>query len=227
MRNKLSAGEIYNLLLEDKITNQTGEFRIDFAGINTKVSQKSGVGDLFQEWFSAWLDSKNIWYRTKSNTQEFPDFLLDESDQENLLEVKVFNNDASPNFDVANFLAYINSLTTNAYRLDAKYLIFGYTLNNNGDFQIKNIWLKEIEEITGKSQRYPIKCQVKSDVIVNIRPITWFSQRGQNPFHSKREFVNALKQTINQYNHTKDLEKYKRWFSQVKKKYYEQTGKEL
>ena len=86
--------------------------------------KKSAIGDLFQKWFSKWLASKNIQYRTQPNTQEFPDFLLDkDSNTKGLLEIKTFDADRSANFDVANFEAYCPSLKNNAYRLDADYLI--------------------------------------------------------------------------------------------------------
>lgn len=46
--------------------------------------------------------------KTKQNTQEFPDFLVDETSEiTGLLEIKAFY--SSPNFDVANFEAYCDS----------------------------------------------------------------------------------------------------------------------
>ncbi|MFN9398617.1 MAG: NgoBV family restriction endonuclease, partial [Dolichospermum sp.] len=73
-----------------------------------KINEKSAVGDLFQEWFAEWMRQKNINFRTKQNTQEFPDFLVDEnSNITGLLEIKSFY--YSANFDVANFEAYCDS----------------------------------------------------------------------------------------------------------------------
>ena len=170
-----SADEIYDILIRDKITSNQGEITFDFLNISIKINQKSAIGDLFQEWFSAWLRDKDIQFRTKSNTQEFPDFLLDSSSNTTgLLELKTFDYNAGANFDIANFEAYCHSLQTEAYRLDADYLIFAYTLENC-KFEIQELWLKKIWEIAGSSKKYPVKCQIKKDIIYNIRPSSWYS----------------------------------------------------
>ncbi len=154
-----SAAEIYNLLIEDDITNSEGEIVFNFLNVSTRINEKSAIGDLFQEWLSKWLESKNIQYRTKLNTQEFPDFLLDrDSHTKGLLEIKTFDSDRSANFDVANFEAYCRSLKNNAYRLDADYLIFSYKLVDY-KFSVDRVWLKKIWQITGPSEKYPVKCQ--------------------------------------------------------------------
>jgi type II restriction enzyme len=103
------ANHIYNLLIQD-IANQEGEITFNFLNISVKINEKSAIGDLFQEWLTEWLRIKGIKFRTKTNTQEFPDFLLDNSNTTGLLEVKTFNYNASANFDVANFRAYYRSL---------------------------------------------------------------------------------------------------------------------
>ena len=161
----LSAEQIYNLLIKNKITESKGNITFDFLNVSVNIKEKSAVGDLFQEWFAKWMEFNHIEYRISGNTQEFPDFFLDpQSDFKNLLEVKTFDYNRSANFDVANFEAYCRSITTKAYRLDADYLIFAYTLVK-GNFTVKKIWHKKIWEITGSSQKYPVKCQTKQDVI--------------------------------------------------------------
>lgn len=221
-----NASQIYQFLIEDNITKSEGKITFDFLNISIDINQKSAIGDLFQEWFAQWLKSKDIEFRMKSNTQEFPDFLLDsESDKQNLLEIKTFNYSASPAFDIANFEAYCRSLKTNAYRLDADYLIFGYDLID-AKFYIREIWLKKIWEITGKSTRYPINCQIKQDTIYNIRPILWYSDRAKiKPFNNKKEFVNNLYETLIFYPKTK--ENNQDWLKIVTENYYFYTKQRL
>lgn len=225
---QLSAEQLYDSLHEANISSQSGEFCVNFAGVNKKITQKSGIGDLLQEWLGFWMEQNNIYYRTKDNTQEFPDFYLSDSNNKSLLELKTFDSEASPNFDIANFRSYIRSLSTDAYRLDAKYLIFGYTLDDKGYFQIKKIWLNNIEEITCPADKSPVRHQKKYGVIYNIRPIIWKSRSKFNPFNSKRDFVEALHKTaIQEGIFTQDMPEYNHWFDGVAKKYYEQTGNSL
>jgi len=174
------------------------------------------------------MNDNNLYYRIKDNTQEFPDFLLDENDSntENLLEVKAFIN--SPNFDVANFTAYARSLRTHAYRLDAKYLIFEYGLSpeNNGAIFIKNIWLKNVWEICCSSDRSPVKLQWKQGDPVNIRPATWYSNRAKfQPFENKLEFVEALYQVIRMSRLDQNIQN--DWLNTVKTNYQETTNSSL
>ncbi len=123
------ANEIYNLLIENQITKNQGDITFDFLDISIKINEKSAVGDLFQEWLAEWMRKQGIKFRIKQNSQEFPDFLLDEdSNIKDLLEIKTFY--SSPNFDVANFEAHCDSLTKQAYRLDADYLIFSYDITH-------------------------------------------------------------------------------------------------
>ena len=219
------ANDICNLLTQE-ITNQEGEITFNFLNISVKINEKSAIGDLFQEWLTEWMKRKGIPFRTKTNTQEFPDFLLDISDTIGLLEIKTFNYNASANFDVANFKAYCRSLKTEAYRLDADYLIFAYELKDY-KFKVRKIWLKKIWEITGGSAEYSVKCQVKQNEIVNIRPIIWYTeqQQARKPFQSRFDFVEGLYHTLMKYPGTQNQSDY--WLEIVKNNYLYHTGKEL
>ncbi len=86
------------------------------------------------------------------------------------MEVKSFDYDASPNFDIANFMTYRNSLLSHPYRLDSNYLIIGYSMKGF-NIEIKDVWLKKVWEITGPMANYGLNLQVKYGEIVNIRPI--------------------------------------------------------
>lgn len=140
-----------------------------------------------------------------------------------LMEVKCFT--GSPNFDVANYDAYVRSLTVNAYRLDADYLIFEYVIPPTG-IQIKNIWLKKVWEISGPSGRSPVKIQWKQSNPVNIRPSTWYSTTTTfKPFTSRLDFVKALEQVVNMSGVSSHIQR--NWFRNVSTLYTAQTGNAL
>ncbi len=63
-----TAGEIYRLLIERKITESTGNIQFNFLNVSVQIKEKSAIGDLFQEWLANWMKSECISYRTPSNT---------------------------------------------------------------------------------------------------------------------------------------------------------------
>jgi type II restriction enzyme len=222
----VNANQIYSLLQQEQITSGIGNITFNFKNIAISIRGKNAIGDLFQEWLEAWMTRSNISYRKPSNTQEFPDFLLHRRSNEiDLLEIKLFDYDRSPNFDVANFDSYQRSLLTNAYRLDADYLIFGYRLNNTG-FSIADFWLKKVWEITGDGNTNVLKCQVKQGVIHNIRPVKWYSSRRvQSPFTSRFHFCLGLEQRLLNYNRTQHS--CVNWLREVRANYRQHTGSPL
>jgi type II restriction enzyme len=124
---KITASELYNELVENfKIKEKIGSVEIKLGNITAKYNGKDAIGDLLQEWLGEWMKSKNFYFRTKVNTQEFPDFLLDTTDDKGLLEIKTFNANATPAFDIANYNSYCKSLLKNPERLNADYLILSY-----------------------------------------------------------------------------------------------------
>lgn len=221
-----SAQEVFNILKSQHLEEHEGSITLNLMGISVSIKDKSTIGYIFQEWLAAWFAENNIDFEVNINTQEPPDFYLKPGHKDSdWLEVKTFNLDASANFDVANFDAYCRSLETKPFRLNADYLIFGYTFRD-GILIIKEIWLKKIWEITSNSERFSVKTQVKQDVIYNIRPCSWWSKRSDyKPFPSKIKFVEALKDTQWQYNKTKSQTD--AWLKVVKNKYKEYIGDEL
>ncbi len=223
---KVTAKEIYNELINKfKLKDQIGSIEINLGNITAKYNGKDAIGDLLQEWLSQWLNYKKIYYRTKKNTQGFPDFLLSESDTSCFLELKTFNAEASPAFDIANFDSYCTSLLILPERIDADYLILSYKMNNS-KLSIDNIWLKKVWELSSPSGPNPIKLQVKRKQIYNIRPCTWYSSRlSFQPFQNKNDFLEAISKTQNQYS---QCDKYKtNWLQNVKTKYFNNTGIEI
>lgn len=212
--------------LKQQVIGLRGQITFTLGNITYVVEERDIVGNCIQGWLRNWFNANNINFSTKPNTQEFPDYIINPGtpDQE-MLEIKAWNIDANPAFDVANFESYCSSLLTDAYRLDADYLIFGYRMTN-GIVQIVDIWLKKIWEICGGSGVYPVKVQAKRNMIYNIRPVTWYNKNLRyKPFNSRREFVQALHQTLLQYHQT--AQKSKNWFKDVCANYYAHTGKSL
>lgn len=212
--------QIYDKLQRTGIIGATGETYFELNNIKTIIRDSSIVGNVIQEWLKTFMNYNGISFRIKGNSQEFPDFLLNsERDDIDLLEVKCFQK--SPNFDVANFLAYARSLRKDAYRINSDYLIFEY-INLHGGIVIKNIWLKKVWEICGGSDRSELKIQWKQGNPVNIRPTTWYSNKtSYPPFKTRLEFIKALAKVVNT-NATPEVQK--DWLKIVSQQYKTQTG---
>jgi len=224
----VNAEELKNLLLAEGIIGAKGFSGFELLGITTEGTSKSTVGYMFQEWLDDWMKSKDIYHTCPTNSQEPPDFYLSEDKTTNLLEIKVFDYSASPNFDVANYESYCNSLLVHPYKFESDYLIFGYTLEK-GIFSVQNVWLKKVWEITGPMEEFPIRIQRKKGMIYNIRPMIWYSDNCKNePFNDRNLLLSALQDSLSAYTKTKDeigvnwLEKfnksYETWRSSIPKK---------
>jgi type II restriction enzyme len=223
---KVTAKQIYDLLINEfKIKEQIGSVEIILGGISAKYNGKDAIGDLLQEWLGEWLRQKNFYFRQPQNSQEFPDFFLTESTNSNFLELKTFNADASPAFDIANFDSYCTSLLKIPERIESDYLIFSYKMID-AELSIDNVWLKKVWEMTSPSGQDPIKLQVKRNQIYNLRPCTWYSNRLKyQPFENKVDFLTAISETHNLYP---QCDQYKLdWLKIVKAKYFENTGIKL
>jgi NgoBV restriction endonuclease len=220
----MSAKKLYETLISEGIVGATGETNFELHGVKTLVNDSSIVGNVIQEWLMTFMKKKKIAFRTETNTQAFPDFYMHKTDDQiDLLEVKCFKN--SPNFDIANFLAYATSLCTEAYRLDSDYLIFEYSETKAG-ILIKNLWLKKVWEICSASERTAINLQIKKGNYYAIRPRDWRSKKSKfDLFESRLDFVKAIEKTVNGYPTANQIQK--NWFQNVRKTYAQQTGRDL
>lgn len=191
--------ELISLLKSKGLVGAEGTIRLELLDTKVNVNDKSATGNLIQEWLGQWMSLNGVYNRGNDNTQAFPDYYLSEEDVTNLLEVKTFDYVNSPNFDVAQFDAYVRSLRTKAYRLDADYLILGYSLSN-GVIKINDVWLKKIWEITCDSGAYALRTQVKQGKIHNIRPYNFKTMsNGRQPFMGRVEFIKAIRDTLAKY----------------------------
>lgn len=159
----VSAPEIKELLENQSIYSAVGSITMNLNNTSVVIKQNDIIGNTLQEWLGQVLKTNGIYFRpTKGQT--FPHFYLSEDNTKNLCEMKTFYK--TPNFDVANYYGYVDSLVKHAYRLDSDYLIFEYDSDKNGNIKIKNIWCKKVWEITGKANDFDLKCQRKKGQIV-------------------------------------------------------------
>lgn len=196
---RLSAQEIYDrLLIDDHILELEGQIKFYLGDVNIIVKQKDVVGNIMQEWLQGWLDAREIEYAPSENTQMPPDFFLNPDDKtKGLLEVKAFNRNGSPGFDIADFRMYASEIQEKPYMLDVDYLIFGYDMSDDGIVTIKDVWLKKVWQITRRMENYPINLQVKEGVIHKIRPGVWYSERvtDYGIFDCLEDFISAIEET--------------------------------
>lgn len=196
---RLSAQEIYDKLLNvDHILELEGQIKFFLGDVNIIVRQKDVVGNIMQEWLQGWLDARGIEYASSENTQMPPDFFLNPDDRtKGLLEVKAFNRNGSPGFDIADFRMYASEIQEKPYMLDVDYLIFGYDMSDDGVVTIKDVWLKKVWQITRRMENYPINLQVKEGVIHKIRPGVWYSERVTDYaiFDCLEDFISAIEET--------------------------------
>lgn len=219
---KLTAQEVFNkLLLEDKIKEVKGQIKFYLGDVNIIVKQRDVVGNIMQEWLEGWLKQNCVPYKLNTNTQMPPDFYLNPDDlTEELLEVKAFNYDASPGFDIADFNAYQSEIISHPFMLYTKYLIFGYKMQEDGYVIIKDIWLKNVWEICRRMEYWPLNLQIKDKVVHKIRPCTWYSKgKGikYKPFEKLEDFVSAIEHTV--YQNPKTREKSGEWLKLFMRSY--------
>lgn len=196
---RLSAQGIYDKLVNDEhILELEGRIRFYLGDVNIIVKQKDVVGNIMQEWLQGWLDARGIEYAPSENTQMPPDFFLNPDDKtKELLEVKAFNRNGPPGFDIADFRMYASEILKKPYMLDVDYLIFGYDMSDDGIVTIKDVWLKKVWQITRRMENYPINLQVKEGVIHKIRPGVWYSERVTDYaiFECLEDFISAIEET--------------------------------
>jgi hypothetical protein len=129
---RVTAEELYSKLVDEyQIIGKRGNINFTLNGLSVLIESKDSVGNLIQEWLKVWMNNNHIDFEENDNTQIFPDFYLNTNKRIGLLEVKSFDIDRGPGFDLANFESYCSSLLTNAYRLDSDYLIFAYRMDNS------------------------------------------------------------------------------------------------
>ena len=238
----MKAEELYELLKESELMNlhfsgfhKVGDFDINLDRANV-------IGNIIQEWVYEWLRTNNVEFE-RDEGQLPPDLFLDPEDKTcNLVEIKAFNYQESPAFDIAEPLAYLEEIVKRPYMLHTDYLIFGYKMDEDtGIITIENMWLKKIWEICSpsKTKGLPIGGQA-----VKIRPSKWYNKtkRATPNFVSLEDYLSAFvdllyhlyngskhseiaktakERIITSYQrHFPDKELHILWFDAIKEKYF-------
>lgn len=205
---RLTAEQVKDRLInEDKILSVAGQIKFHLGNVDIVVKQKDVVGNIMQEWLEGWLVKNNVDFAVSTNTQMPPDFYLNPDDKTvDLLEVKAFNYDATPGFDIADFKAFEEEIIAKPFMLHVKYLIFGYRMSSSGDVTIKKIWLKSIWEICRPSDKWPLNLQVKKNVVHKIRPAKWYSSARTrfSCFENLEDFLAAVEEVVYKNQDTRD-----------------------
>lgn len=228
MKKTITAKGIYDALMDvDKILSLKGRIQFYLGDVDIIVKQKDVVGNIIQEWLQGWLEKRGYSYRTNPNTQMPPDFFLDaKKDNCNLLEVKAFNRDATPAFDIADFRMYAEEIVDKPWMLDVDYLIFGYKMRDDGVVTIKDLWLKKVWQITRRMEKWPLNLQIKANVIHKIRPGVWYGRPTQfKLFDSIESFVSAVDYTV--WQNPKTRESSGTWLVDFQKAYTKHYGRKL
>ncbi|MDR1737039.1 MAG: NgoBV family restriction endonuclease [Oscillospiraceae bacterium] len=224
---RCTAQEVCDKLVnEDSILSSQGGIVFTFGGVGITVRQKDVVGNIMQEWVRGWLERKDIDFELSQNTQMPPDFYLNpDNKQENLLEVKAFDNERGPGFDIADFRMFASEVIEKPYMLEADYLVFGYKMTA-GVVTVKNLWLKKVWQITCSSANWPMKLQVKESVVHKIRPGVFYSGRAKfKSFECLEDFLSALEESIYQNRDTRELSQ--QWKNRFLASYYAHYGVRL
>lgn len=227
---RLTAEQVYERLLnDDQILTLQGQIRFFLGDVNIIVKQRDVVGNIMQEWLQGWLDARNIEYAPSENSQMPPDFFLNPDDKtKNLLEVKAFNRNGSPGFDIADFRMYAEEIQEKPYMLDVDYLIFGYDMSDDGVVTIKDVWLKKVWQITRRMEDHALNLQVKDGVIHKIRPGVWYSDNAvdYSIFESLEDFISAVDDTVYREPRLRDTIA-TTWLSKFQRNYKSIYGREL
>ena len=175
--------------------NIHGHIQFLIKGKRYEITSSDVIGGVVQDWIGQFLASRDELKLLKNTeTQDFPDYFLD-SRKSCAFEVKCYNVNGSPGFDLANFERYLDAVDgkRRALFVDADYLVIGYRQSKAG-ISLEKFMLKKIWQMTGPSDKYPISLQVKRKIPFNIRPKNFTSEKiiRTGLFTSSDEFLAAL-----------------------------------
>ena len=200
MENLITAREFYNLLVFDyKIKSLTGNIKFQLGSISIDVARRDFIGEALQKWICEFLTRAQFDFIPNPLPCSSPDIYLNPKNlRSNWLEIKAFNGDDNPRFSIAGFNFFVDDCIRRPWRLDADYLIFGYSLNiDTGEFKIKDLWLKKIWEITKPMNKWPLTVKSSGGSITEIRPCTWYAVKAKKKiFENLEDFLSALEAVI-------------------------------
>ena len=227
---RLTVDELFEKLIIDDAWRICFQGIISANGIDINLAKaRDVVGNIMQEWLEGWLKKNDIEYSPNENTQMPPDVFLSPDDKtKDLLEVKAFNYEATPGFDIADFNAFQTELIREPYMVHTKYIIFGYVMQDDGFVVIKKMWLKNVWEICRPMENWPLNLQVKKNVVHKIRPGKWYADGERSKFKqfaSLEHFISAIDETVFRNPDTRKFSG--EWLSKFTKSYQKHYGVKL
>ncbi|MBT1035456.1 NgoBV family restriction endonuclease [Canibacter sp. lx-45] len=114
------------LLTQNKLVGEHRAVSITFANRSHIYSGNDVIGNCLQEWLPDWFTFLGINIRAGGHTQKFPDFVADFDGVSHDIEVKAWNINNAPSFDLANFYSFLESTFSEPGKLNAHYFILGY-----------------------------------------------------------------------------------------------------
>ena len=112
--------ELYNLSKE-KLEGQHGTITITFANRNHVYTGNDVIGNCLQEWLPDWFQFLGVDIHPGSGTQVFPDFMANFNGTEYAVEVKAWNINNSPAFDLANFQSFLETTYSSPGKLNISF----------------------------------------------------------------------------------------------------------
>ena len=214
-------------MAKKELVGRKGSIIINYAGETVQYMNNDIIGNALQAWLPVWFQRNDVELINNEHTQEFPDFIAVDGENHYDVEIKCWNYNASPAFDLANFHSLINVLYVNPRKIMADYLILPYQPTEHG-FEVVDVYLKKIWEITKPSRNYPIGLQVKRDQPYAVRPFP-FHRQPENSFSNRKEFVEALAETLKLFPPKNDVpyEDAEDWLATVSINFCQITGEEL
>jgi len=92
---------LYEIALRE-IKGKLGVITINIGGIPKTSKSNDIIGNCIQEWIPQWLEDHGLHLESNSKSQVFPDFTALIEDQRYDMEIKCWNYQNSPAFDIAN-----------------------------------------------------------------------------------------------------------------------------
>lgn len=192
-----SIEELYTIS-KDKLIGEHGSISINFANRSHVSASNDIVGNCLQEWLPDWFHYLGVSIKPGPSTQVFPDFVAEFNDQAYEVEIKAWNCNNNPAFDIANFYSFLETTYEKPNKINANYFILGYKPASDNfaeGFTLEKLYLKKLYQICGPSKKYPLNIQVKRNQPYAIRPISFYKEAPKS-FNSPTEFIQAVKETF-------------------------------
>ncbi|EGO2587811.1 NgoBV family restriction endonuclease [Enterococcus faecalis] len=213
---KINSLEELFIYTKQELEGKQGNITINFANHPIVYSGNDIIGNSLQEWLPSWFTYLDVDIKAGKFTQEFPDFVARFDNKDYDVEVKAWNCNNNPGFDIANFHSFIKQTYSSPGKINAYFIILGYKPAIDGfskGFIVEKVYLKRIWEITNKSKKYPIGLQVKRSSPYAIRPCSFHKKAS---FNNKDEFIHAIYETFKQFPNESITFTPEEWLTKVK-----------